>query len=84
MARIGSPPGNYPIRRDLAPPCCRGGVRDVAEELDGGSLGGQVAKVVGGITEAGGLEISNDEGTNKTVVANAAAVVRLDIPERRR
>ena len=31
----------------------------------------------------GGLEISNDEGTNKTVVANAAAVVRLDIPERR-
>src|ERR1051326_9169799 len=32
----------------------------------------------------GGLEISNDEGTNKTVVANAAAVVRLDLPERRR
>jgi uncharacterized protein (TIGR02058 family) len=32
----------------------------------------------------GGLEIANDEGTNKTVVANAAAVVRLEIPERRR
>jgi uncharacterized protein (TIGR02058 family) len=32
----------------------------------------------------GGLEIANDEGTNKTVVANAAAIVRLDIPERRR
>jgi len=31
----------------------------------------------------GGLEIVNDEGTNKTVVANAAAVVRLDIPKRR-
>ena len=31
----------------------------------------------------GGLEITNDEGTNKTVVANAAAVVRLDLPERR-
>ena len=31
----------------------------------------------------GGLEVTNDEGTNKTVVANAAAVVRLDIPERR-
>lgn len=31
----------------------------------------------------GGLEIANDEGTNATVVANAAAVVRLDIPEAR-
>ena len=31
----------------------------------------------------GGLEVTNDEGTNKTVVANAAAIVRLDIPERR-
>ena len=29
----------------------------------------------------GGLEIANDEGTNATVVANAAAVVRLDLPE---
>ena len=29
----------------------------------------------------GGLEIVNDEGTNTTVVANAAAVVRLDLPE---
>jgi uncharacterized protein (TIGR02058 family) len=28
----------------------------------------------------GGLEISNDTGTGKTVVANAAAVVRLDVP----
>ena len=28
---------------------------------------------------AGGLEIPNDAGTNTTVVANAAAVVRLDI-----
>ena len=27
----------------------------------------------------GGLEIANDAGTGKTVVANAAAVVRLDI-----
>lgn len=31
----------------------------------------------------GGLEIPNDAGTNATVVANAAAVVRLDIPESR-
>ena len=29
----------------------------------------------------GGLEIANDEGTNMTVLANAAAVVRLDLPE---
>jgi uncharacterized protein (TIGR02058 family) len=28
----------------------------------------------------GGLEIPNDSGTNSTVIANAAAVVRLDIP----
>jgi uncharacterized protein (TIGR02058 family) len=28
----------------------------------------------------GGLEIPNDTGTNKMVIANAAAVVRLDIP----
>ena len=28
----------------------------------------------------GGLEIANDAGTNSTVIANAAAVVRLDIP----
>ena len=27
----------------------------------------------------GGLEIANDAGTNKTVIANAAAVVRLDV-----
>jgi uncharacterized protein (TIGR02058 family) len=27
----------------------------------------------------GGLEIHNDEGTNSTVIANAAAVVRLEI-----
>ena len=27
----------------------------------------------------GGLEIPNDEGTNITVIANAAAVVRLDV-----
>jgi uncharacterized protein (TIGR02058 family) len=31
----------------------------------------------------GGLEIVNDAGTNATVVANAAAVVRLDLPEGR-
>ncbi len=30
----------------------------------------------------GGLEIMNDEGTNLTVMANAAAVVYLDIPEK--
>ena len=29
----------------------------------------------------GGLEIANDAGTNTTVVANAAAIVRLDLPE---
>jgi uncharacterized protein (TIGR02058 family) len=29
----------------------------------------------------GGLEIANDAGTGKTVIANAAAVVRLDITE---
>ena len=28
----------------------------------------------------GGLEIANDFGTNKTVIANAAALVRLDVP----
>ena len=28
----------------------------------------------------GGLEVANDAGTNSTVIANAAAVVRLDIP----
>jgi uncharacterized protein (TIGR02058 family) len=27
----------------------------------------------------GGLEIANDEGTNSTVIANAAAIVHLDI-----
>ena len=27
----------------------------------------------------GGLEIANDAGTGKTVIANAAAIVRLDI-----
>jgi len=31
----------------------------------------------------GGLEISNEAGTGSTVIANAAAVVRLDIGERR-
>ena len=31
----------------------------------------------------GGLEIANDEGTGATVVANAAAIVRLDLPEAR-
>ena len=30
----------------------------------------------------GGLEIMNDTGTNLTVIANAAAVVYLDIPEK--
>jgi uncharacterized protein (TIGR02058 family) len=28
----------------------------------------------------GGLEIPNDAGSNSTVIANAAAVVRLDVP----
>ena len=32
----------------------------------------------------GGLEITNDTGTNTTIVANAAAIVRLDIPEKPR
>jgi uncharacterized protein (TIGR02058 family) len=31
----------------------------------------------------GGLEIANDSGTNKTVIANAAAVVRLDLSKGR-
>lgn len=31
----------------------------------------------------GGLDIPNDEGTNTTVVANAAAIVYLDIQESR-
>lgn len=30
----------------------------------------------------GGLEIANDEGTGSTVIANAAAIVRLDIARR--
>ena len=30
----------------------------------------------------GGLEIMNDEGTNLTLIANAAAVVSLDLPEK--
>ena len=30
----------------------------------------------------GGLEIFNDEGTRSTVVANAAAIVRLNVPHR--
>ncbi|HEV2335141.1 MAG TPA: Lin0512 family protein [Stellaceae bacterium] len=29
----------------------------------------------------GGLEITNDEGTNTTVLANAAAIVRLDVAQ---
>ena len=29
---------------------------------------------------AGGLEIPNDAGTSSTVIANAAAVVRLNVP----
>lgn len=28
----------------------------------------------------GGLEIPSDDGINKTIIANAAAVVRLDLP----
>jgi hypothetical protein len=28
----------------------------------------------------GGLEIANDTGTSSTVIAQAAAVVRLDVP----
>lgn len=28
----------------------------------------------------GGLEIPSEDGTDKTIIANAAAVVRLDIP----
>jgi len=31
----------------------------------------------------GGLEIANEAGTGATVVANAAAIVRLDVPEGR-
>lgn len=31
----------------------------------------------------GGLEIANDAGTGATIVANAAAIVRLDLPEGR-
>ena len=32
----------------------------------------------------GGLEIANDAGTDKTVIAQAAAIVKLDIAEPRR
>ena len=32
----------------------------------------------------GGLEIANDAGTDSTVIANAAAIVRLDLPEAER
>jgi uncharacterized protein (TIGR02058 family) len=28
----------------------------------------------------GGLEIPSDDGLNKTIIANAAAIVRLDLP----
>jgi hypothetical protein len=28
----------------------------------------------------GGLEIPSENGTDKTIIANAAAVVRLDLP----
>jgi uncharacterized protein (TIGR02058 family) len=28
----------------------------------------------------GGLEVLSDDGVNKTIIANAAAVVRLDLP----
>jgi uncharacterized protein (TIGR02058 family) len=31
----------------------------------------------------GGLEIMNDEGTNLTLMANAAAIVYLDLPEKK-
>ena len=31
----------------------------------------------------GGLEIMNDAGTSSTVIAHAAAVVRLDVPDRK-
>ena len=31
----------------------------------------------------GGLEIVNDAGTDRTVIANAAAIVRLELPEGR-
>ena len=31
----------------------------------------------------GGLEIMNDEGTNLTLMANAAAIVYLDMPEKK-
>ena len=31
----------------------------------------------------GGLEIPNDAGTDSTILAHAAAIVRLEVPERR-
>jgi hypothetical protein len=31
--------------------------------------------------EEGGLAIPNDAGTNTTLIAHAAAIVRLDVPE---
>lgn len=37
--------------------------------------GGGTVRVV-----RGGLEIPNDAGTDSTVIANAAAIVRLDLP----
>ena len=47
------------------------------EVVEGGLDGKSTVEVV-----EGGLEIMNDAGTNLTVIANAAAVVYLDIPEK--
>jgi uncharacterized protein (TIGR02058 family) len=47
---------------------------DTAQVLAVLPHGTGVVKVV-----EGGLEIFNDEGTSSTVIANAAAIVRLDI-----
>ena len=46
----------------------------VAEVLPYGTREGEVVE--------GGLEIMNDEGTNLTVIANAAAIVYLDMETR--
>jgi uncharacterized protein (TIGR02058 family) len=53
------------------------------EKVDRAAVAGVLPYGTSSIEVAeGGLEIMNDEGTNLTVIANAAAVVYLDMPEK--
>ena len=45
------------------------------EEFFGHKIGAGTVRVV-----KGGLEITNEAGSDTTVIANAAAIVRLDLP----